>query len=63
MNGLFEAKNAEINRLRDRLNALQARLERGRDYLMGVNPADLTVEDALEAFGWQRNGLREEVGA
>lgn len=35
------------------------RLDDGRYYLMGVEPADLTVEDALEAFGFGRNGLRQ----
>lgn len=29
----------------------------GRHYLMGVEPSELTVEDALEAFGFGRNGL------
>ena len=33
------------------------RLQDGRDYLMGVQPSELTVEDALEAFGFNRNGL------
>ena len=32
-------------------------LENGRHYLMSVQPKDLTVEDALEAFGFGRNGL------
>jgi hypothetical protein len=33
------------------------RLNEGRDYLMGVQPDKLSVEDALEAFGFGRNGL------
>jgi hypothetical protein len=32
-------------------------LSNGRHYLMGVRSEDLTVEDALEAFGFGRNGL------
>lgn len=43
--------------LQERCCELSCRLQNGRDYLMGVNPADLTVEDALEAFGFGRNGL------
>ena len=39
------------------VNGLQSRLEAGRHYLMGVEPRNLTVEDALEAFGHLRNGL------
>lgn len=35
----------------------QRRLDNGRHYLMGVQSEDLTVEDALEAFGYGRNGL------
>ena len=35
------------------------RLQNGRHYLMGVEPKDLTVEDALEAFGFGRNGLKD----
>ena len=32
-------------------------LMEGRHYLMGVEPCDLDVSDALEAFGFGRNGL------
>lgn len=32
-------------------------LAAGREYLMSVLPSDLNVEDALEAFGFGRNGL------
>lgn len=28
-----------------------------RHYLMGVQPSELTVEDALESLGYGRNGL------
>lgn len=30
-----------------------------RDYLMAVDPNDLTVEDCLEALGFGRNGLND----
>jgi hypothetical protein len=35
------------------------RLEAGRQYLMSVQSDKITVEDALEAFGFGRDGLRE----
>ena len=38
-------------------NDSHKRLDAGRHYLMGVNVADLSVQDALEAFGFGRNGL------
>lgn len=41
----------------DRADDLSSKLDKGRHYLMGVEPKDLTVEDALEAFGYHRNGL------
>jgi len=33
------------------------RLQEGREYLMSVASDEVTVEDALEAFGFGRNGL------
>src|SRR5690606_38032151 len=39
---------------------LRKRLDKGRDYLMTVKPSELTVEDALEAFGYDRNGIKAE---
>ncbi len=36
---------------------LGLRLDNGRHYLMGVQPGGLNVEDALEAFGFRRDGL------
>jgi hypothetical protein len=39
------------------INQLAERLNVGRHYLMGVDPSKLTVEDALEAFGFGKNGL------
>jgi len=38
------------------VNNLRDRLREGRDYLMQVHPKDLTVEDALVAFGYNKNG-------
>ena len=39
------------------ISEMNENLLNGRHYLMGVRPEDLTVEDALEAFGFNRNGL------
>lgn len=39
------------------ITELDKRLQDGRYYLMGVESKKLTVEDALEAFGFGRNGL------
>jgi hypothetical protein len=36
---------------------LREALENGRHYLMGVSAQDITVDDALESFGFGRNGL------
>lgn len=36
------------------------KLDEGRDYLMQVEPEDITVEDSLEAFGFGRNGLNHD---
>lgn len=44
-----------INEVAD--NQFGERLNAGRHYLMGVQPNELTVEDALEAFGFNRNGI------
>lgn len=39
------------------LNESYNRLMDGRRYLMGVQANELNVEDALEAFGFNKNGL------
>lgn len=39
------------------ITELDKRINDCRHYLMGVRPENLTVEDALEALGFQRNGL------
>ena len=36
---------------------LNARLDAGHEYLMTTNSLNLTVENALEAFGFRRDGL------
>lgn len=36
---------------------LNHRLDSGRIYLMSVKRSELTAEDALEAFGFSRDGL------
>ena len=33
-------------------------LQNGRDYLMTVDADEISVEDALEAFGFGRDGLK-----
>lgn len=51
--------NDKISDLTKRGEWLEIRSERlsaGREYLMSVQPDNLTVEDALEAFGFSRNG-------
>ena len=50
--GQEDAKIAE-----EKSSKMNKDLSNGRDYLMQVQPGDLTVEDALEAFGFGRNGL------
>lgn len=35
----------------------EAKRDECRDYLMGIDPKDLTVEDALEALGYGRDGI------
>ena len=43
-------KSAELHEANNRLTG-------GHNYLMTVNPEDLTVEDCLLAFGWAADGL------
>jgi len=50
---------AEIERLRAVVRKYEARLRKGCDYLMSVEGDAITVEDALEAFGWERDGMSE----
>ena len=40
-------------------NEYSRRLEKGRDYLMGVLACEIKAEDALEAFGFGRSGYGE----
>lgn len=66
-NGIFhskeyEAENGEWCKFAEVEKAGEAereRLQNGRDYLMQVNPSELTVEDCLVAFGWNENGFEE----
>ena len=48
----LKEERAYVDSLNDRLNA-------GRHYLMSIQSDKITVEDALEAFGFGRDGLRE----
>lgn len=49
--------NDTISELHDTISEMKKQLNDDRNYLMSVSPKDLTVEDALEAFGFGRNGL------
>ena len=57
----FIASIIKIEKQRDELlkqiGELSEQLQNGRHYLMGIEPKNLTVEDALEVFGFGRNGL------
>lgn len=58
---LAEGREQEIDALKRKVEFLSQRadqLNSGRDYLMTVSPDDLTVEDALEAFGFSVTGTR-----
>ncbi len=48
----------KIKELEERIDELRSQLTEGRDYLMTVNADEVTVENALESFGFGRNGLK-----
>ena len=48
---------AEIRRLHEVIQELNRRLNEGRHYLMGVTENEITVKDALTAFGWSSDGM------
>lgn len=48
---------SELREQRIYTDSLNDRLNAGRYYLMSVQPSKITVEDALYAFGFTRNGL------
>ena len=50
---------AHIERLDAHIAKLEQKLAIGRDYLMTVKEDEVTVENALEAFGFGRDGLKE----
>jgi hypothetical protein len=54
---ISDTRMKEIARLRAIVRELNQRLEQGRHYLMGVKPSEINVEDALEAFGYDRSGF------
>lgn len=47
----------QVRELSEKIAELNERMTEGRSYLMSVEPEELTVEDALESFGYGRNGL------
>ena len=51
------AEQKEVNRLRAVVREYQTRLREGHDYLMSVDQGQLSVEDALHAFGWESDGV------
>lgn len=55
-------ENDQLKQENERLRSLADRLSSGRDYLMGVNRKDLTIEAALESFGFDRNGFESALG-
>ena len=61
---MSEKLERKIELLESEADEYARRLSSGRDYLMQVQPEDLTVGDCLEAFGWNKNGigLKEDFG-
>ena len=57
----LELENQELQlrleEARKTIKQLTNDLHNGRDYLMTVQPQDLTVEDCLIAFGWNSDGF------
>jgi len=51
-------QETELARLRAVLVEVNSRLVDGRYYLMSVDPAQITAQDALEAFGFGRDGMQ-----
>ena len=56
---LNEKQHNHLNEQSALIDELDARLEKGRNYLMQIGNDKITVEDALEAFGFGRNGLED----
>ena len=50
----------KIEEQKELIEELKTQLNDGRHYLMGAEPSELTVENALEAFGFGRNGLDQD---
>ncbi len=54
---LFVELGNRLKQLKEVATKMNNELQAGRDYLMEVQSDKITVEDALEAFGFGRNGL------
>ena len=54
----LDDKCIENEKLRKEIGLLNARFQAGRSYLMQVESKSITVPDALESFGFGRNGLK-----
>lgn len=48
----------ELKEKTDKINELGDRLSECRDYLMQIEPSNISIEDTLEALGYGRNGLK-----
>lgn len=60
MKTAIEKLREEINQKQELIDYMAGCLDRGRDYLMQVSSDKITVEDALESFGFGRNGLLQQ---
>lgn len=56
--GYVTEEHNELEKLKESVQELNARIEECRHYLMGVSEDEITVGDALESLGFGRNGLR-----
>lgn len=59
MDNKIKELEKKLREERNYVDSLNDRLNAGRHYLMSAQSNEVTVEDALEAFGFGRNGLRE----
>lgn len=54
----IQSYSDEKNKLKEQISDLAKKLQEGRHYLMGVPSDEITVPDALEAFGFGRDGMK-----
>lgn len=58
MSNKIKKLEKKLKEERNYVDSLNDRLSVGRHYLMSVKRDKVTVEEALEAFGFGRNGLQ-----